>query len=337
MADLESSRGQAPSVPGAVLRRFPSEVLKADQEIPVVLEFMQPPVAIYLRENPGADAEAYREALRSKHSEFLEYLKSTGVQARVAVCSVVEEGPEGIRVVQVPHDFTHVFNGMGVLVPGTAVERISLMPGVRAITHNQERVYLTLDKSVPFTGAPRIWERKDGSDRPLKGEDVIVAIIDTGIDWSHPAFGGYTEAPNAKVVYSVSYTGEPPKDNFGHGSHVAGIVAGDIDYKGTPRGDSLINGMAPKAKLMGYKVLSASGSGSATNIILAMEDAVKRGAHVINLSLGDLNGDPFSPESSAANNAMLAGCVVCAAAGNSGPTPDTIGAPGAAHHVITMR
>lgn len=69
---------------------------------------------------------------------------------------------------------------------------------------------------------------------------------------------------------------------------------------------------------------------------LAIEDAVRRGAQIINLSLGDMLGDPYSPECAAANNAMLSGCVVCAAAGNAGPTPSSVGSPGAAHHVITM-
>lgn len=67
-----------------------------------------------------------------------------------------------------------------------------------------------------------------------------------------------------------------------------------------------------------------------------MEDAVKRGVHVMNLSLGDSYGDPYSPESSAANNAMQAGVIMCIAAGNAGPTVNSIGAPGAAHHVITI-
>lgn len=116
---------------------------------------------------------------------------------------------------------------------------------------------------------------------------------------------------------------------------MAGICAGDIDYKATPRGDSLIQGMAPKAKLMTYKVLTAYGSGSATSIIMAIEDAVRRGAHIINLSLGDPSGDPLSPEAVAANNAMSAGVIVVAAAGNSGPGPGTVGTPGAALHVIT--
>lgn len=164
----------------------------------------------------------------------------------------------------------------------------------------------------------------------------VRCVIDMGIDWTHPVLGGYAEAPNEKVVHAVSLTGEHPLDNYGHGTHVAGIIAGDAEYKGTPRGDAQFSGVAPKAKLMGYKVLTAAGSGSATNIILAMEDAAKRGAQVMNLSLGDSFGDPFSPESSAANNAMLAGCIMVIAAGNAGPEESSVGAPGAAHHVITV-
>lgn len=168
------------------------------------------------------------------------------------------------------------------------------------------------------------------------GADRVLLRQSVGIDWTHPCFGGHTEVPNDKVVHAVSFTGEHPLDNFGHGTHVAGTIAADISYQNTPRGDAKIQGLAPKAKLMGYKVLSAAGSGSATGIILAIEDAVRRGAHILNLSLGDSEGDPNSPECVAANNAMLAGVVVCVAAGNSGPESSSIGAPGAAHHVITM-
>lgn len=98
----------------------------------------------------------------------------------------------------------------------------------------------------------------------------VDAVNNTGVDWTHPAFGGYSNVPNPKVIHAASYTGEPPRDNFGHGTHVAGIVAGDLDYRDTPRGESRIQGMAPKARLMSYKVLSAYGSGSATNIILVL-------------------------------------------------------------------
>lgn len=327
---LRDVRAIAPMV------RFSASVLDSDSVVPVVLEFQQPPAAVYKRLNPQADLEKYQAELSAAHQEFLNKLTSLGMKVEVGTSNIVVAGSQGSATEQVPHDFTYVFNGIGVLMPGRVVAQVAQMTGVRAVTHNVERVYLTLDKSVPFSGGPQIWERADTAGRSLQGEGVIAAVIDTGLDWTHPAFGGFAEVPNEKVVHAASFTGEAPIDNFGHGTHVAGIIAGDASYKGTPRGDSLLNGMAPKAKLMGYKVLTAAGSGSATNIILAMEDAVRRGAHVLNLSLGDVMGDPFSPESSAANNAMKAGVIVCVAAGNAGPEPSSIGAPGSAHHVITV-
>ena len=320
----------------APLRRFSAEVLGSEQVVPVVLEFEQAPVAVYKRLNPQGDAAKYEAELAQAHRAFLDHLTRLGLKVQVGESSVVVAGAQGHSTVQMPHDFTNVFNGLGVLMPGRMVAQVAKIAGLRAVTLNRERVYLNLDKSVPFTGASQLWQRADTAGRALKGEGVIVAVIDTGIDYSHPAFGGFAKAPNEKVIHAASFTGEAPIDNYGHGTHVSCIIAGDTDYKGTARGDSKLAGMAPKAKLMGYKVLTAAGSGSATNIILAMEDAVKRGVHVMNLSLGDSAGDPLSPECSAANNAMAAGVVVCIAAGNAGPERSSVGAPGAAHNVITM-
>ncbi len=328
--------GAAPGRGMAPLRRFTPGVLESDSIVPVVLEFEQPPVAVFRCLHPHEDPVRYEQELAARHREFLERLASLGIDVQMGESDAVVAGPSGTTIVAMRHDFTQVFNGIGVLLPGRVVATVARMAGVRAVTLNKEQVYLQLEQSVSFIGAKQIWERADTAGRNLRGEGVVVAVIDTGIDYTHPAFGGYQEVPNEKVIHAVSLTGEHPLDNFGHGTHVAGIIAADADYKNTPRGDSLLNGVAPKAKLMGYKVLTASGSGSATNIILAMEDAVKRGAHVMNLSLGNTYGDPYSPESSAANNAMKAGVLMCVAAGNAGPEDRTVGAPGAAHHVITV-
>lgn len=330
----EQSKGER--APGLPLCRFTQEHLRTEALVPVILEFEQPPVAVFQRLNPQGDAQAYRDQLLAHHDHFLQELANQCIEVHVAESHLDLAGASAPPPALLPHRFTDAFNGIGVLMPGRAVPQVAAMTNVRAVTLNQERVYLTLDKSVPFVGAPQIWERLDRSGLPVKGDGILVAVIDTGLDWTHPAFGGYTEAPNEKVLHAVSLTGEPPMDNFGHGTHVAGIIAGDRSYQGTPRGDSLVDGVAPQARLLSYKVLTAAGSGSASNIVLAIEDAVKRGVHVINLSLGDVQGDPLSPESSAANNAMLSGVVVCAAAGNSGPTPSSVGAPGAAHNVITV-
>jgi minor extracellular serine protease Vpr len=331
-----------PNVPGvqrgqtAPLCRFSPDDLVTDDLMPVVLEFEAAPVAVQKQVNPQRDSDDVAAELSAMHQEFLGKLAEQGIPVQVDQSPMIYQTENGPVTVAVPHDFTYIFNGVGVRMPGSAVPKVSGMVGVRAVTLNRERVYLNLDNSIPFTGAPAIWQTADASGRNIQGEGVTVAIIDTGIDWTHPALGGFAKAPNEKVTYIASFTGEQPMDNFGHGTHVAVIAAGTKAYPNGERGASQVEGMAPKAKVMGYKVLTASGSGSASSIILAIEDAVRRGAHVLNLSLGDNQGDPFAPESAACNNAMLAGCVVCAAAGNEGPEASTVGAPGAAHHVITV-
>lgn len=331
-----------PIVPGmqrgnaAPLCRFAADDLTTNELTPVVLEFEAAPVAVQKQVNPQRDSADVEAELKAMHQAFLEKLAQQGIQVQVDQSEMLYQTENGPVSMTIPHDFTYIFNGIGVKMPGSAVPTVSAMVGVRAVTLNRERVYLTLDKSVPFTGAPAVWQSVDANGRKIMGEGINVAIIDTGVDWTHPALGGFEKAPNEKVTYAASFTGEAPLDNFGHGTHVAVIAAGTKAYPNGPRGAAKVEGMAPKARVMGYKVLTASGSGSASSIILAIEDAVRRGAHVLNLSLGDNQGDPFAPESAACNNAMLAGCVVCVAAGNEGPEPSTIGAPGAAHHVITV-
>ncbi|HLO04033.1 MAG TPA: S8 family serine peptidase [Symbiobacteriaceae bacterium] len=320
----------------APLCRFAPDDLTTNDLMPVVLEFEAAPVAVQKQVNPQRDSADVAAELNAMHKEFLDKLAQQGIQVQVDQSEMIYQTENGPVSMTVPHDFTYIFNGIGVKMSGNAVPTVSAMVGVRAVTLNRERVYLNLDKSVPFTGAPAVWQTVDSSGRNVQGEGVNVAIIDTGVDWKHPALGGFDKAPNEKVTYVASFTGEQPIDNFGHGTHVAVIATGTKAYPNGPRGAATVEGMAPKAKVMGYKVLTASGSGSASSIILAIEDAVRRGAHVLNLSLGDNQGDPFAPESAACNNAMLAGCVVCVAAGNEGPEPSTIGAPGAAHHVITV-
>lgn len=163
------------------LCRVPAHVLASEQVVPVVLEFVQPPVAVYKVMNPNADAGAYEQTLAAAHREFLDKMVALGVQIHVGTSTVVVAGTGGETVMTVPQDFTHVFNGIGVLIPGQAVAQIQTMTDIRTITLNEERVYLRANQSIPFTGAPQVWERLDASGRKERGEGVVVAVIDTGI------------------------------------------------------------------------------------------------------------------------------------------------------------
>lgn len=180
-------------------------------------------------------------------------------------------------------------------------------------------VHIWLDVSTPLIGAPQVWATG------YRGQDIIVAVVDTGIDASHPDLNG-------RVVLTEDFSGEGFQDNHGHGTHVAGIIAGD-----GASSNGLYSGVAPAASLMGAKVLKGNGSGNMSDVMAGIDWAVEKGAHVINLSLGsDDSSDGSDALSQMCDAAVARGVVVCVAAGNAGPGAHTVGSPGAALNVITV-
>lgn len=152
------------------------------------------------------------------------------------------------------------------------------------------------------------------------GEGVVVAIVDSGIDYNHPALGGGFGA-GFKVEAGYDFVGddyevggpynpdEDPQDCNGHGTHVAGIVASDSEH---------VPGVAPKARLWAYKVFGCGGSTTEDVIIAAFLRAYEDGADVINASLGSNQGFPDGPLALVATAIQAAGTYVAIAAGNSG-------------------
>jgi len=174
----------------------------------------------------------------------------------------------------------------------------------------------------------------------VNGKGIGVAIVDSGIATNHSALYG-------KVVASVNYaTGETgTSDAFGHGTHVAGIIAGSISYGPT----SLYkNGIAPGAHLVNVRVLNRVGVGYTSDVIAGIQwvvaNRVKYSIRVMNLSLGHPIQAPcaFDPLCVAAEDAVAKGLVVVASAGNSGkdaagnPVLGSVSTPGNAPGVITV-
>ncbi len=182
-------------------------------------------------------------------------------------------------------------------------------------------VYALLDVSAPKVHAPQLW------DLGFDGTGVKVAVIDTGIDPTHPDFGD-------RILEARDFTNSKPGgvDGHGHGTHVAGIIAGS----GEASGGRYI-GLAPQAQLLVAKVLRDNGSGMTSDVMAGVDWAVQTGAHVLNLSLGS-NGpcDGSDALSTMCDAAVTQGVVVCVAAGNSGPGASTVGSPGCARNVITI-
>lgn len=175
-----------------------------------------------------------------------------------------------------------------------------------------------LDRSVPYVGTdiPRI--------QGIDGSGIKIAVIDTGVDFNHPDLLGW--GPDGKVVggYNFIQRGEPPLDKNGHGTQVAGVIAAD----------GQATGIAPKSKILAYKV-SEDGEGVSSELIIeAIEMAIEDGADIINISLG-VNKTNSKIER-AVNYALEKEIFVVTAAGNDGPGFGTIGSPGRNYGSVTV-
>ena len=182
----------------------------------------------------------------------------------------------------------------------------------------EENFNLYLDNSVPFVGSevPRL----DG----INGKGVKIAVIDTGVDFNHPDLFGW--GPDGKVIggYNFVQEGELPMDNNGHGTQVAGVIAAD----------GVVKGMAPKAKILAYKVSEDGDAVSSDLIIKAIEKAIDDGADIINISLG-VNKTNVEIDK-AVTRALDKEIFVVTAAGNDGPRSGTIGSPGKNFGSVTV-
>src|SRR5690606_34552993 len=180
---------------------------------------------------------------------------------------------------------------------------------------------VVLDTSVPLVGAPDAWAA--GFD----GTGVTVAVLDTGIDDTHPDLAG-------KVIAAENFTTDPDtRDEHGHGTHVAGTVAGSGAASG-----GKYTGVAPGARLMSGKVCNSFGGCPDSAVIAGMEWAATQGADIANLSLGGGPTDGTDPLSLAVYPITAEHDILFViAAGNSGFLGDgSVSTPGAADAALTV-
>ena len=218
-------------------------------------------------------------------------------------------------------------------VPDSALEPLAALPGVAEISLDRQ-VQGTDDRTVATIGADWV-QQTLGYD----GSGVGVAIIDSGVTARHDDLEG---SRIARFVDFVNFQASP-YDDYGHGTHVAGIIAGDgFDSGGSRRG------IAPGATLLIEKVLDAAGEGYISNVTAALDYAVANKdalqLRVVNVSLaaGVYESYTTDPLTLAAKRAVQAGLVVVSAAGNLGggtdgrPLYEGIAAPGNAPWVLTV-
>lgn len=202
------------------------------------------------------------------------------------------------------------------------LEKLIRNPNVISIEPDTQ-FNIQLDSSIPVIGANSVWPLILNNSN-LTGVDQTICIIDTGINYSHSAFGSCSRTNNindgscSKVVGGHDFVNNDndPYDDHGHGTHVSGIAASE---------DSTYRGVAPGARLVSIKVLNAAGSGSSSDIIAGIDwctsNASRYNISVISMSLGE-NGYRVNEncdtqaETASINNAVLNNLIVFAAAGN---------------------
>lgn len=165
-----------------------------------------------------------------------------------------------------------------------------------------------------------------------RGDGICVAVLDTGIA-RHPDLQGHT-------VGFKDFTGSSvkPHDDSGHGTHVAGILAGN----GTAS-NGLYAGMAPGADLLIGKVLDREGNGNVDHVLNGVEwilsEQTRRGIRIVNISVGtqpDLGAPQKRMFLDAVEDMWDSGLVVVVSAGNYGPGEGTVAVPGSSRKVITV-
>jgi hypothetical protein len=92
--------------------------------------------------------------------------------------------------IQVDHTYARLIHGLALRLPPSDLQAISAAPGVRAV-YPDLRVEASLAESVPLVGAPQVWDLEDGDGQPVTGLGIRIAIVDSGVDYSHPALGTY--------------------------------------------------------------------------------------------------------------------------------------------------
>ncbi|WP_052217350.1 S8 family peptidase, partial [Thermincola ferriacetica] len=227
---------------------------------------------------------------------------------------------------KVKHDLP-LIKGFAAELPVSAVEEFAKDEEVTRVSYDSE-VHTCLDTATAAINAPAAWEVG------FTGKGITVAVIDTGI-YPHPDL---TQPTNRIIAFKDFVNKKPlPYDDFGHGTHVAGIIAGNGSMSG-----GQYRGVAPEANLVGVKVLDNTGGGSTSDVIAGIQWVVDNkdiyGIRVINISLGAPATESYTtdPLSQAVEAAWNAGLVVVAAAGNNGPSAGTINTPGINPHIITV-
>jgi subtilisin family serine protease len=367
LAPAASSAGRSSIDPPPLFFGAPAEPIiltepgAGSQQLAVMVELSAPPA---LAAPAQADIRAHSRSILAAQAGLQHSLAALGAQ--------------------VLFQTSLVYNGIAVSIDAGQIEQLRRLPGVAGVHVIPPKQRANVD-AVPFVGAPAVWGAPNGA----TGRGIRVGVVDSGIDYTHADFGGPgTPAayaannrtiiepntfPTAKVIGGVDLAGDDydatssdpakriphadpdPLDCMGHGTHVAGTLAGfgvaadGTTYRGPYTSSLNVSsfrvgpGVAPEAQLYALKVFGCTSDKTAL-LTLAIERALDPNRDgdpsdhldVLNLSTGSPFGSNDDPDAVAANNAVRAGMVVVAAAGNTGNTFYAADSPASAQLAIAV-
>ncbi len=343
---------------GADARRVASPGPAGDL-VEVVLTLPQPPLAqAFLGERgPAAATTGAGRQLNLRAPAAVSYLRVLASAQRSLQARLLQAVPEA----QVRWHYGVVVDGMAVVVPRSQLARLRSLRG--ATVWPSVTYHTLLNRTPQLVGAPAVW----GPTLATAGQGTKIGIIDDGLDRTHVFFdpGGFaypagfpkgnTAYTSPKVIVARAFAPARPvwkyaklpfdPKNSEHATNVAGIAAGDHDTLASiPDGRFRVSGIAPNAYLGNYKVLTTPTEefgldGNSPEIVAGIEQAVKDGMNVINLSLGEPEIEPSRDiVVKAIDAAADAGVVPVIAAGNDFGEAGrgSVGSPGTAPKAITV-
>lgn len=303
------------------------------------------PLSTYVKTKPAQGkkidfnsntVKAYRAQLSALRNDFKQWLQANAPKAKIT-------GGWDLSL-----------NAVGVQLNGTKLDLLRTAPQVKHVEY--QGLYYPLDAADPdlsLISAQAAWAQVGGA--AGAGAGVKVAIVDTGIDITHPCFSDAGYAPQARLgdrtytnnkvivakvfnnkAVSRGYTAQAVQE---HGTHVAGTVACNLDTPATVGGVAIpyaMSGVAPAALLGNYNVFPGDATNARSEDILnALDAAYADGMDVANMSLGGGASGIQDLLTIAVDDLDIANMVVAVASGNSGPGHFTVESPGSAARALT--
>jgi len=311
--------------------------LAATVAVALVLGTASTPTDAFSFDPDKIDAAFLAEVLAAPTSDFDVIVRSDarrpGERVARAAGAVIGDGGT-------PKHALSIIGGVSARVKGTGVLKLTREADVDYVVkdrHLRAQFDPALDSAKAVTpgilevNAPQAWSQLGAT-----GQGVGVAIVDSGV-YPHPDLAG-------RIVASIDFTAATPTvsttsstDPGGHGTHVAGLVAGDGASSG-----GAYTGVAPRANIVDVRVIDGSGSSNVSTILRGLQWVLANrniyNIKVVNMSLGATPSASYKSDlmATAAEVLNFAGVTVVVSAGNSGPLAGTVTTPGTDPYVITV-